>query len=521
MESSKYNIDNFERFLRDKTDEFRMYPSKRVWYSIYNNMHPGTRLPSLSMCILLIFSLFLVGYLNTGTGKQVAAANNISKSEVNYSLPDVATSLTTVTGSVETGGVIKQPLTAGVFNRLSQLNNHSKAGSNKTVVIANNPDLINNKKQGHLNSSAKHNNIAIASFADNDLMNGNAVAVIKAMPSEIENAETDLAASAIDEINTESNTDFSEVLKNKITASVEQNNLVADNAAPAFIIASAAKSIDDAKTKKVSNKAVVMYQADKAWIEDFALHNKPVAKKWAGKLSWLAYITPSVVYRQLHNNATDKTIAGNNNYNNVNVDKMVTHKPSFGAETGVSLQYDVVKKLRLKAGVQFNYTRYNAHAYENFHPIGTSILMNNDNGTGVYELFATSPYSNLNGLTLKKLHNETYQLSIPLGADIRLAAVTDNISWYAGATVQPTYIAYGKSYIISSDRKSYVDDRTLLNRFNLNAGFETYLSLKTDNYTLQLGPQFRSQIFSTNTKLYTVEERLMNFGFKVGISKKF
>jgi hypothetical protein len=60
----------------------------------------------------------------------------------------------------------------------------------------------------------------------------------------------------------------------------------------------------------------------------------------------------------------------------------------------------------------------------------------------------------------------------------------------------------------------------MLNRFNVNAGFETYLSFKTNGYTWQIGPQFRSQIFSTNNKVYSVEERLMNYGFKIGLTKR-
>ena len=81
MESNKYNIENFEKFLREKTDEFRMYPSKRVWYSIYNDMHPGNRLPSVSMTIILTGFLFLVGYLNTNNVNKETAVYNTSSSK--------------------------------------------------------------------------------------------------------------------------------------------------------------------------------------------------------------------------------------------------------------------------------------------------------------------------------------------------------------------------------------------------------------------------------------------------------
>jgi hypothetical protein len=79
MESNKYNIENFERFLREKTDDFRMYPSKRVWYSIYNNMHPGNRLPSVSMTIVLIGFLFLIGHLNTSDSAKQNSSKAISQ----------------------------------------------------------------------------------------------------------------------------------------------------------------------------------------------------------------------------------------------------------------------------------------------------------------------------------------------------------------------------------------------------------------------------------------------------------
>ncbi len=64
MEKNMFN-DSFERMLREKADEFKMYPSARVWHSIYNNMHPGRRWPSTTMSIVLIALLLLVGYTNS------------------------------------------------------------------------------------------------------------------------------------------------------------------------------------------------------------------------------------------------------------------------------------------------------------------------------------------------------------------------------------------------------------------------------------------------------------------------
>src|SRR3954464_11758079 len=57
----KFYTDDFEQFLKETADDFRMYPSKRVWNSLYNNLHPGRKWPSLSVCLLLISSIVFIG----------------------------------------------------------------------------------------------------------------------------------------------------------------------------------------------------------------------------------------------------------------------------------------------------------------------------------------------------------------------------------------------------------------------------------------------------------------------------
>jgi hypothetical protein len=59
----------------------------------------------------------------------------------------------------------------------------------------------------------------------------------------------------------------------------------------------------------------------------------------------------------------------------------------------------------------------------------------------------------------------------------------------------------------------------MLNRWNLNAGFETFIAYKVNGLTWQIGPQFRKQLFSTNSKTYAVGEKLVNYGFKIGVTK--
>lgn len=86
MENEFYTGD-FEQLIKEKADQFRMYPSKRVWHSIYNNLHPSRRWPSAVMSLLLITSLSFIGYLNT-------ADNSIKHQATNFTLLKIPNDIT-------------------------------------------------------------------------------------------------------------------------------------------------------------------------------------------------------------------------------------------------------------------------------------------------------------------------------------------------------------------------------------------------------------------------------------------
>ncbi len=476
-------------------------------------MHPGNKWPSVTMCTVLICSLLLIGYLNTGVSKgytqqqQLAAA---AKNNVAFNHTSVGNSPILFPGNNTAAG--------NSFNMITP------AGNNNTTTV-----------QAVQNTTVNYNQNASNRKAGNTILSSGKPRSIN------QHAAVVIAAAREDELTAalaESNPDIADdnvAVVDKPSARVKQNTIIPANINNDDPIASISGSnnnmtippagINSGTAKqnnasKVNTKGAALTLAEKEWIENFAFYNAPV-KKWKGKLAAQMYATPSVVYRRLYNNAAGRDIGGNGtgNFNNANVENVVVQKPSFGIEAGVALQYDVLKILKLKAGLQLNYTRYNAHGFENNHPVSSSIIVNSENDNSAYEVSRATPYSNTYGINPVKLHNETYQVSIPVGADVQLLSV-DNVSWYAGATIQPTWVVFGNSYLISADRHNYVHDNSMLNHFNLNAGFETYLSFKKNGYSWQIGPQFRSQLFSTNSKVYSVEERLMNFGLKIGITKK-
>src|SRR6266550_4701381 len=67
---------DFEQSLKEHADKFQMVPSKKVWHGIYNDLHPGKRWPSVTMSLLLIFTLVVIGHLNTNNSRQLAYLTN-------------------------------------------------------------------------------------------------------------------------------------------------------------------------------------------------------------------------------------------------------------------------------------------------------------------------------------------------------------------------------------------------------------------------------------------------------------
>jgi len=535
------DMESFERFIKQQSDDFRMYPTKRVWYSLYNNLHPGRKWPSISMCIVLLTTLFLIGFLNTNNNHNSIATGRIIKntdlaisSTSNPADKDKIISIQNTKLAIANAAFESSSTEQKVTGDKSLLKTANTKQLRSAVLLAasqqqKTPDL-NTKAQSSFNSVT----ITQANDEKADIIQAVLVAVneVKTVaplvqassptPADEESAKTANAQSGANNAGSGVESLLNELQKLPAT-SIENNTLRTAETAKAGVSISEELLSKTALTESdlEGNRNIVTNLTDKSWIENYALYNKPAPKKWKGKMAWQAYFTPSVSYRKLFNNAAGKNIGtGFNGSTDVTLSKEVTQSASIGLEGGMGLQYPVFKGIKIKAGLQLNYTRYNITAFENAHPSITSLEMLSEVNGKPYELYKTTAYSNNAGLKPVSLHSQTFQLSIPVGADVKLAG-NDFFEWYAGATIQPTLVFAASSYLISTDRRNYVKDNSMLNHFNMNAAFETYISFKSPGgLTWQVGPQLRKQLYSTSTKFYTVEERLMGYGLKIGFIKK-
>ena len=510
-----FHIDDFERLLREKSEEFRMYPSKRIWHSIYNNVHPSRNWPSVAMSIGLISAIILLGYLNTPkpNPNSIKLSRSVSPKNLDRNLS--GTGLIAKVGTDPESFIISNGGMAGIsvvdswaLKAVAKKANVSL--QNKTSQIAMRAvDITTHNKSINTRNFKIYDNTKSLKLTSNSSPKNEIQHFISADPTFHYNTLPD----------------------SNLYAFVSQSSVIKSSASEPFLtavhdvkfsMASAGSKFLFAQKNTLSYLKETINPDEKSWIDNYAFYNKAVTHRWANKTSWQVYVAPSVVYRLLYSdpsfgnnlNTTPFAIAPVNQDINYNV----IQKPSIGLELGGTFKYRLTKTLQLKTGLQINYTRYNSNAFQNTHPVLAKLTMHDYSSNLSYEENRTTPYSNKSGLEAVKLHNETFQISLPVGADLKLMG-NENLQWKVGLTIQPTYVITGKSYLISSDRRYYVKDNSMLNKWNLNAGFETFLSYKTNGLIYQIGPQFRTQLLSTNNKKFAVEERLIGFGLKLGITK--
>jgi len=238
------------------------------------------------------------------------------------------------------------------------------------------------------------------------------------------------------------------------------------------------------------------------------------------KIGFQFYFTPTISYRKLSENKSFLRngpassplyrAAASNDVNNV-----VTHKPNIGFEIGFAAKYPIAKKIKLRAGLQFNVNRYALKGYNANTSVAT-IMLNSSNNMAD-SLNTVSSISNVAGHDADWLENFYFQVAAPVGAEFILNK-NEKVQFGIATTVQPTYMFSERAYVISTDYKSYAEVPNLTRKWNVNTSLETFVSYSTGRLSWQVGPQVRYQLLSSYVSKYPVKENLFDFGLRIGLS---
>ena len=84
MKESNFYSDEFEQLIREKTEQYKMYPSEKAWKGIHGSLHTKRRWFIMGMSLLVTGILFFSGKEliapanRSGLSKKNSALNSIS-----------------------------------------------------------------------------------------------------------------------------------------------------------------------------------------------------------------------------------------------------------------------------------------------------------------------------------------------------------------------------------------------------------------------------------------------------------
>ncbi|HUQ66010.1 MAG TPA: hypothetical protein VM101_07635 [Flavitalea sp.] len=255
------------------------------------------------------------------------------------------------------------------------------------------------------------------------------------------------------------------------------------------------------------------------WLVENASFRIPEGK--TKRISWQLAFSPTVNYRKLSGTRMAKNyIATSTNIPlalrlDGNIGNLVNHKPALGFELGTHGHMKLNNRFTLKGGLQFNYSKYDIRAFS-IPAEFTTIALNSQTGNST--LVSVSDIRNFGGNAPEDLKNQYFQVAVPVGLEFRIFG-NERLQLNIAGTIQPAYLINSNTYLITTDFKNYAKEPSLVRKWNVNTGAEAFIAYERGGVKWQVGPQFRYQLLSSYKKEYPIKEYLMEYGIKVGITK--
>ncbi|MBN8676370.1 MAG: hypothetical protein J0L56_19745 [Chitinophagales bacterium] len=474
---SNYNNRDFEQFVKQNADQYRMFPSDKVWVGIDKALHTRRRWYGWGLAFLLVL---------TGAGVALVMLTT----PANKQTQPVSTTLTgnsTLTAHKQTE--FKEPVSL----------------SNPTSDIAiSHPLNFDNKPQKEFQTFKPNNNNTATLVAD----------------------QSTVAAIPVADAPAESHKTIQVLQDNKNRKDLYINNSASSlshTPVPSKQKEVATESTLSPAVEKTDEKNIVLIKPDDDAEYPLTIEsviNSFKRTKPSRKISYQVYLTPTISYRKLSENkgflqsaASAGNIPAFAAYNDVR--NVVVHKPDIGLELGFTARYPLTKAIQVKAGLQFNVSRYDIKAYSYPGEIATIALDAGSNSS----ISRETTYRTRSGNKANWLQNLYYSASLPVGVEMKLIPGKNNSNYFGiAATIQPTYIISDRTYLLSTDFKNYVKVPSLTRNWNMNTSFEAFMSYGTGKTKWQVGPQIRYQIRSSFENKYPVKENLFDFGLKIGVT---
>jgi hypothetical protein len=562
MKESNFYSDEFEQLIREKTEQYKMYPSEKVWKGVHNSLHTKRKWFIGSMALLVGGILFLAGreLINPSVhpvlaSKALAASDSgaaLSKTPIPAIIRIRRSTLTAYHSTNSTAAITGQDNSSGTGDEESQDQSYKGITITLSHLVISQPDLseflshavkLPNEAPALAVIAGKNTNGPDAGLAkvSEDIAAHNMHAAGETGHSA---AETDHPVGAeLTDPDGSAGLTARSVLESLSEKGVQEarnsrlgHNLLARTRSASSSALSAGK-VADLSEGRLSDSAAISAKASAtsiaeasdrqrlSWLHDYAMYTLPTTARQPRTYLQLT-LSPTVNYRTLTggDNGPGKFVpnAPVAPLHLGDAQRYVDHSPAIGFQVGGSLLYRVTRNLSIKGGLQFNFSQYKIRAYASNSPQQATIALSSYYGYIIDSLTSYTRVGNFGGRTQQTYSNDYYQLSAPVGFELRVLG-NERLQFNIGATIQPSYLLNTNSYMLTSDYTGYTKEPSLFRHWNISSGLEAFLTYKVGGIRLQAGPEFRYQLLSTYTTKYpqySIRENLKGYGFKIGIVKE-
>lgn len=492
---NNFDLDGLENFLSETVEEHKMYPSDRVWRNIDNELHGGKRRwPALTFASILTGAIIISGLILIKPDKDLFTV----------SLPEPTN---TIIVKNTTADPQQTSFVAGIQQ---QAENPINVPSFEGTVQPAAPFAT--KKAS--SSSATENLMAVSALPSDALATQPAINIGQTQNNGSETLGAIVQVQAEVSVPSSNTKATKASINNDIILGASGPLTLNDNILPEDEETNLLASIKEILTASDAIQPL-SGNTENTGTGKQAINPSTKEKRWGIQY----FVTPSISYRYLDEAKIVDLHIGQggpiapNLTNGVN--NFVRHKPLLGMEAGAAVTYNATPNLRIKAGLQLNYRAYSIEAYASRNELST-ILLNR----GVYTDSITrySSISNMGGYSSMDLTNSYWQVSVPIGFDLKVAG-KKKLGLNVAASIQPTYQFSSSVYILSNDYKNYLQQPDLVRKWNVNTALEAFVSYKAGGVTWQAGPQLRYQLMPGTIKQYPIQEHLLDVGLKIGVVK--
>lgn len=456
MTDELFERGDFERTLKEHADRFFLIPSERVWKSIYNDLHPGSKWPSLAAGLFMFITLFWVG----NTNREYPSERNLTHEK-----------------TLQKNTIDKK--VAPVISMNRNIAPQASQGISRVAPIVELPaekplKPSSGNMQGRLATARVtplHGNLANTRGPEN------------------------LIAPLI-----------------RPADGQKPAMILADNVSERSVnIIDNGRDLRAERPVQMKKRPVLTAEARAS--KDRSIIN--ISSNFRKKLKWEYVIVPMISGVKFDGASVSRSNSSIV-YTPVSKHSMSIAR-RIGFTAGVNSYYPLSDRLSLMTGARFVYTGYNIYS-EMMRPNTTSMTLVDKNGR-MFSKNYISYYGNDKYSSNSNIVNYNWELSVPVGVEWDILPLR-HVKFSVVSAIEPFMVVGSKAYMLAGNASRYVTDPDLVRKFNVSGNFGTMVSFSGNTVNWKIGPNFRYQILSTYNNVYPVKEHFLSYGIQVGVSKK-